>query len=706
MTGKPEYDIGEVRVDLAEQSVSHGDTRLDLSQKKYFDVLQCLVEHYPNWVTRQQLIQQVWDGNHFVGDKAINNAIWHIRKALADIDPDTQYIVTKRGHGYRLAVEPLLRVADPDQPAAASGNSRRRWIIGGAVVAVALLAVALLVALLSASPRDMVLSNERLTNYPGSEFTPAVDWNRQQLAFTWARPNQDADLYLRPLAGGGPPKQLTHTEQSEHSPVWAPGGEGIYYIERDRQQQRCAVKYLDLATLSRSRITDCQYDLNTHIAIHPSGDFLAVNKTEPGIFNSGIYLVDVKDPAHPERRISCGDSCKYEDRDIAFSGDGKSLAFSRRMDLLSEDIYVRDLDSGEERRITRGESDIKSLGWGKQDGRIVYASKIAGKRVVRMVDLDSGEATQLALPGISSLSQVPGSNRYVYSLGNTDKYIGYLDLGSDLRAAIPLLQANFSQRNAHYSQAQGKLVFCSNESGAMELWASQLDGSHREKITNLNGEVMTPRWSHAGDRIAFVAADHSAAGNQLMVLDFATREVRQIVPGVSSSGFYNFSRPVWSEDDAHLYAAVSTGGEYLGFRFDPAAGGGHALSDIPMVKLLPHGSGRLLFARSDGGLWQGDMDLEAAGLDNVRQLLTADAFPTQFNWDLYRDQVFFQQSSGIHSRVMKLDLRTGKTSGLALVPRGAVERLGDFSYVPEKNWLLFTQRESYQSDIYQFELRD
>lgn len=699
VTNKPEYDIGQVRVNLAEQSVRHGETQLELSQKKYFDVLQCLVEQYPNWVTREQLIQLVWGGNHFVGDKAINNAIWHIRKALADVDPEVQYIVTKRGHGYRLAVEPVA-VAAAEVPEVAV--SYRRWPAIAALAVGAVLAVGLAVRALWLEPaaKNRVLNNERLTNYPGSEFNPAVDPQHQQLAFTWARPNQNPDLYVRPLSGDSPPRQLTFTEYSEHSPVWGPEGDSLYYIERNRHQQTCRVKRLDLATLARKPVTDCEYNLNTHLTLHPSGNTLAVNKTEPGIFNSGIYLVNLMDPAHPAQRLSCGDECKYEDRDVVFSGSGTSLAFSRRFDLLSEDIFVHDLQSGEERRVTHGESDIKSLAWDKRDRRIIYASKVAGKRQVHAVDLNDGTVERLDLPGISSLSQVPGSNRFVYSLGNTDKYISYVDLSSDLRAAIPLLQANFSQRNAHFSPATGKLVFCSNESGAMELWVSELDGSDRERITSLNGEVMTPRWSQKGDRIAFVAADTSAAGNRLMVLDYKTGAVRQVAPG-----FHNYNRPSWSADDRHLFAAVSNGGEYHGYQYDMQRGEGQLIHATPMAKLLPLGTDELLYTAGEG-LWRASIDVQNGKLSDQRQLLPANEFPSLFNWDLYRDQVYYQYSDGVHGRVMALDLNAGDSSALAMIPRGAVERLGDFSYVPEKNWLLFTQRESYQSDIYQFELRN
>ncbi|MFV8783421.1 winged helix-turn-helix domain-containing protein [Microbulbifer sp. SA54] len=713
VTGKAEYEIGCVRVNLEEQSVSHGEQRLELSQKKYFDVLQCLVEQYPNWVTREQLIDLVWAGNHFVGDKAINNAIWHIRKALAEVDPDVQYVVTKRGHGYRLAVEPVLRV--PEVSDAKGGNQPAKWRLRlglGAAMLIPLAWFTVQSLWLGTAPEKRVSSIARLTNYPGSEFTPVVDPERNWVAFTWARPNQNPDIYLRSLKTEAAPKQLTFSEQSEYGPVWAADGKGLYYIERDKSLHACAVKYLDLATLTRTEITDCFYNLNTHLAIHPSGSPLAVNKIGPGIQNSGVYLVDLHDsdisPAETgirgvrETRLSCGDECRYEDRDMAFSNDGTRIALTRRTDLLSENIYLRDLATGEEQQLTSGESDIKGLAWSRGDDRIVYASEVARKRVTRMVNLQTGNIEPLALPGISSINPVPGTDTFVFGAGNTDTFISYLDLGGDLKAAIPLLQANFDQGNAHYSPRQRKLVYCSNESGAMELWVSDLDGSKRERLTNFKSEVKMPRWSNNGDRIAFIAADPAAAGNQLMVIDFATREVRKVEPK-----HHDYRRPVWSEDDSYLYAAVSDGHGYQTYQFNLGAGEGLPVADMPVLKLRHIGNGEVLFSRAAGsGLWRAALDTGVPELKNIRQILPEDQFSPLYNWDAYKDQVYFHVNAGIHSKVMKLDLSSGEVSGVALLPRGALDKYGEFSYIPEKDWLLFTQMEPYQSDIYQFQLND
>lgn len=100
--------LGEFEVNQATQTLSFAGEEINLTQKKFFEVLSCLVEKHPDFVTREEMIERVWQGNYFVGDKAVNNAILVLRKTLKDYDPAQQYIVTKRGHGYRLTIEPVV----------------------------------------------------------------------------------------------------------------------------------------------------------------------------------------------------------------------------------------------------------------------------------------------------------------------------------------------------------------------------------------------------------------------------------------------------------------------------------------------------------------------------------------------------------------------------------------------------------------------
>lgn len=54
-------------------------------QQKPMEVLQFLAQQYPALVSREQLITAVWDGNSYVGEKALTNAIWQLRHQLQQL---------------------------------------------------------------------------------------------------------------------------------------------------------------------------------------------------------------------------------------------------------------------------------------------------------------------------------------------------------------------------------------------------------------------------------------------------------------------------------------------------------------------------------------------------------------------------------------------------------------------------------------------
>lgn len=68
---------------------------------KVMDVLVHLACHGSRVVTRQQLIDGVWDGG-FISDNTLTHAVAELRKALGDTPSNPEYIETIHRKGYRL----------------------------------------------------------------------------------------------------------------------------------------------------------------------------------------------------------------------------------------------------------------------------------------------------------------------------------------------------------------------------------------------------------------------------------------------------------------------------------------------------------------------------------------------------------------------------------------------------------------------------
>lgn len=83
-------------------------------EPKVFDLIHFLSSNPNQLVTRDDLIDAVWDGR-IVSDAALSTAIKMARKALGDYDVATSRIKTVRGRGFRMEL-PAAEVIAPFQP--------------------------------------------------------------------------------------------------------------------------------------------------------------------------------------------------------------------------------------------------------------------------------------------------------------------------------------------------------------------------------------------------------------------------------------------------------------------------------------------------------------------------------------------------------------------------------------------------------------
>lgn len=98
-----EIVVGDLVLDSAGRSVRRGDTVLELTTRE-FSVLEYLLVHAGEVVTKAQIVEHVWDAN-FDGD--LNVVEVHVSALRRKIDAPfgTETIQTVRGAGYR-AVSP------------------------------------------------------------------------------------------------------------------------------------------------------------------------------------------------------------------------------------------------------------------------------------------------------------------------------------------------------------------------------------------------------------------------------------------------------------------------------------------------------------------------------------------------------------------------------------------------------------------------
>jgi two-component system response regulator RegX3 len=94
--------IGRLRLDPARHEATFDGEVLELSRKE-FQLLQLLMRNAGSVVTRDRLIDEVWDPNWFGSTKTLDVHVSGIRRKLGDDPARPRYVHTVRGVGFRFA---------------------------------------------------------------------------------------------------------------------------------------------------------------------------------------------------------------------------------------------------------------------------------------------------------------------------------------------------------------------------------------------------------------------------------------------------------------------------------------------------------------------------------------------------------------------------------------------------------------------------
>ena len=83
---------------VGELTLRHDGNKIDLT-KNEASILQLLLTKKGNVVTREALMQKIWDSDDFIDDNTLTVNVARLRKKLDDVGL-TGFIVTKKGSGY------------------------------------------------------------------------------------------------------------------------------------------------------------------------------------------------------------------------------------------------------------------------------------------------------------------------------------------------------------------------------------------------------------------------------------------------------------------------------------------------------------------------------------------------------------------------------------------------------------------------------
>ncbi len=683
--------------------MAHSLTRDDVEHHvpaKVMAVLLYLAQNNERLVTRQELIDAVWDGNQYVGEKALNNAIWKIRQALDSEGGDDGAAIVKTipKTGYQLLATPEFSKIENGDLVPASQSLP--W---PTISVIAFLVVAAIVALLWIRDVPSPTLDEPLavvTQLPGRELYAAPAPDGSKFAFLHVSQWGTQDLYVQSLQEPGVQAiQFSSDDASNFTPTWAPDSNHLAYVRVDNKSGRCEIVVRDLSADTEELVDECLDIGYSTLSWSPDGRWLVYRKDDAE-FGPGLYLKAMNADFQPtkelvDRRISCTD-CLLFDQEVSWSPDSMHLAVTREANRLSENVFRFDIESWQFKQLTNGEVSIKGHTWDKDGQSILYVSnRHTLNRRLRVVHAETGENREIGYEGAGFPAYLPDYQSILFYRRIVSNYIAGIGVGGDDGAAsfpTPVIQTSGSERNPSYSSQAKKLAYYSNVSGNNEIWIADFDGSNSKQMTSLKSSAIDPSWSPNGKQIAFIALEQSTESTSVNVLDVETGVSRTVSTGFGDHGAPTWSSdgsslivPVWQGQQVDLWRVAADGNQLTRLTAGNAKFGRESADGEFLYFTTLNERGLFRLSYSSGRLERVIDDIVRGGIGNW-----AWAGPSSMFYARVRDD---------HSEIVEIDLVTGAKKVLFKHHARTVHRYGMLSFSEEHDLLFFTHREPQQIDI-------
>ena len=102
--GREQITLGRLRLDLELGQAYKDGAPIELTQREYH-LLRCLTAQPGRVLSREELMQEVWQYDYFGDLRAVDVAVCRLREKVEDDAAHPKHIVTKRGAGYYFAVD-------------------------------------------------------------------------------------------------------------------------------------------------------------------------------------------------------------------------------------------------------------------------------------------------------------------------------------------------------------------------------------------------------------------------------------------------------------------------------------------------------------------------------------------------------------------------------------------------------------------------
>lgn len=709
------YEFGPFRLDVAERLLLRDGEVVSLTPKD-LDLLLALVAQHGRLLGKDELLKAVWPDT-FVEEGNLSWHVSHLRKALGEGENGEHYIETVPKRGYRFVAdlkeffeedveqEEEIKVAPLTETNKITGTQalpppklrrRRRWFVYAVLLLASSAAVWLIIYRLTARAPAAALRITPVTSFQGFEYQPALSPDGAQVAFVWDREQGDrGDIWIR-LVDAGTPLQLTAGLADDSHPVWSPDGRHIAFLRRAAFGGGVylvpALGGPEVKLGEAAPKNDCR-----SLDWSPDGKLLAATDRNSPQEPFSIYLISKESGG--KSKLTTPPAQSLGDGGLAFSPEGKTLAFIRTIGIGIDDIYLTPVGGGEPRRLTADNRLIHGLTWTADGREIVFSSNRGRTFGLWSVAVSGGDPRPFVTVGqnVFHPSAARGRDHLVYVQEAADANIWQIAVpGSTGRAKSPvkLISSTQIESGPQYSPDGKRIVFASDQSGSDEIWVYEVESRHVAQLTFFGGPMTgTPRWSPDGARIVFGST--ASGQTDIYVMSAAGGAARRLTEEPAED-----VRPSWSHDGRWIYFGSNRSGDWQVWKA-PAEGGQAAqVTRQGGREALESPDGKFVYyAKSSGGMgsiWR----ISVEGGEETRVLDQA----SQGNWALLKQGIYFVTPEPKSGPVIQFfSFATRQATPVAVLEKRLIQGPPGFAVSPDGRWLIWSQLDQIGSDIMRVE---
>jgi DNA-binding winged helix-turn-helix (wHTH) protein/Tol biopolymer transport system component len=390
MAEQPTYIFSEFCLDPARRRLTRNGEQIDLSPKA-FDVLLALIEQRGRTISKDELLNKVWDGQ-FVEENNLAVQVSTLRKAFGETSHDHRFIVTVPGRGYRFVSPVRYEDREPARPPRtefvrsngspdtleekplhalrATRPSRRNhllWICLGILLVGGASAMyiwrgssARSAATRSASPPIQISSARKVTNI-GTIRTAALSPDGKMFLYS-AGNYGETGLWLGHVDGGEHIQLRPPADAKYRGLAFAPDGKSVYYVVAEEQVQSGALYRSSILGGVPEKLRDIG---NTQIALSPDGRQFAYVRNDPKARTSSLVIAEIEG-ANERDLASRPIEQAFEWRTLSWSPDGKRISVAATPGKFEGlEIFIVTVEDGEVKPLTAKMrwDEVKATEW-------------------------------------------------------------------------------------------------------------------------------------------------------------------------------------------------------------------------------------------------------------------------------------------------------------------------------------------------------